>query len=257
MFSEDDLSRDDFLDGKLRIWQPRQGYRAATDPVLLAASVDHGVGKSILDMGCGVGTALLCVGVRLPDAELVGVELQTDYAELAIRNVAENNMSAQICSADIAHLPLNVRERTFDEVITNPPFFEPERATASDDKSRDVAHRETHVRLEQWIRIALRRVAPKGYFTVIHRAERLGVILSALQGSTGDICVKPLVARQGRDAGRVIVRARKGAAGPLRLLSPLIMHEGPVHREDGDDFSREARGILRQMQPLSLKRIDH
>ena len=32
------LSRDALLYGRLHLWQPTDGYRAATDPVLLAAA---------------------------------------------------------------------------------------------------------------------------------------------------------------------------------------------------------------------------
>ncbi|WP_370553443.1 hypothetical protein [Falsirhodobacter sp. alg1] len=39
MFDESHLTEDGFLDGRLRILQPRDGYRAATDPVFLAAAV--------------------------------------------------------------------------------------------------------------------------------------------------------------------------------------------------------------------------
>jgi tRNA1Val (adenine37-N6)-methyltransferase len=50
----DDLTRDAFLCGKLHLWQPRTGFRAATDPVLLAAACPAQPGDSVLDLGTGV-----------------------------------------------------------------------------------------------------------------------------------------------------------------------------------------------------------
>ena len=38
-FAPDDLTRDKFVDGRLMLAQPVTGYRAATDPVFLAATV--------------------------------------------------------------------------------------------------------------------------------------------------------------------------------------------------------------------------
>ena len=38
IFPEDALTDDKFLMGRLRLLQPAKGYRAATDPVLLAAA---------------------------------------------------------------------------------------------------------------------------------------------------------------------------------------------------------------------------
>jgi tRNA1Val (adenine37-N6)-methyltransferase len=73
----EDLTHDAFLCGKLHLWQPRRGYRAATDPVLLAAACPAQPGQSVLDMGCGVGAAALCLGARVPDLRLYGLELQS------------------------------------------------------------------------------------------------------------------------------------------------------------------------------------
>ena len=37
-FSEEALTRDAFLGGRIRLWQPKAGYRAAIDPVLNRAA---------------------------------------------------------------------------------------------------------------------------------------------------------------------------------------------------------------------------
>ena len=64
-FSEQDTTNDGFLGGQLTIRQPRNGYRAATDPVFLAASVPAQHGQSVLELGCGVGVASLCLAVAV------------------------------------------------------------------------------------------------------------------------------------------------------------------------------------------------
>ena len=51
-------THDLFLNGQLKITQPSDGYRAATDPVFLAASISAENGQSILDIGSGVGTTI-------------------------------------------------------------------------------------------------------------------------------------------------------------------------------------------------------
>ena len=54
-FADSDLTDDKFLMGRLRLLQPARGYRAATDPVLLAAACPAEGGQSVLDLGCGDG----------------------------------------------------------------------------------------------------------------------------------------------------------------------------------------------------------
>ena len=86
MFDDGELSTDAFLGGRLSIMQPIRGYRAAADPVLLAAAVPARAGDAVLELGCGAGVASLCLGQRVPGLIQFGLELQPAYAALARRN---------------------------------------------------------------------------------------------------------------------------------------------------------------------------
>lgn len=242
-YSDADLSRDVFLGGRMAIWQPLRGYRAATDPILLAASVVARPGQAVLELGCGAGVALLALGLRVPGLRLTGLERQADYAALARRNAAENGLSADILTGDLAKMPQALRTQSFDQVLANPPYYPP-RAPAARDPGRAAALRE-ETPLADWVDAGLKRLKGGGRLTMIHLAERLPGILSALDGRAGAVTVRPLGAREGRAAGRVLVQARKGARGPFRLLAPLVLHEGAAHLADGDDFSGAAQAILR------------
>lgn len=242
-FDSADLTCDGFLGGALRVWQPRRGYRAAMDPVLLAASVPALPGQSVLELGCGAGVASLCLGHRVPGVQQVGVELQPVYADLARRNAAENGIRLEVVVADLARLPADLRARSFDHVIANPPYFPPAGGTAATDSGRETAQREA-TPLAIWIDTGLRRLAPEGLLTVIQSADRLGDILGAI-GSRGAITILPIAGRVGRDAGRVIVQARKGSRAALRLCAPLVLHEGAAHAGDRDSHGAEAAAILR------------
>ena len=251
-FTQDQLTQDDFLGGLIRVWQPKVGYRAATDPVFLAAAVSAKSGQKVLELGCGAGTALLCLCCRVEGLDAYGLEIQTKYADLARRNAAENGLGYLVSTGDILDIPDPIRTNVFDHVFTNPPFYNASASSAPKDEGRDVAHRIGDALLADWVTIGLRRLKPKGYFTIIHRAERLADILSALHGKAGDIRILPLSERLGRSAGRVIVRARKGSAGPLELLAPMILHEGEAHSKDEDSFRPSVRNILRTAQPIVM-----
>ncbi len=246
----EDVVEDGFLDGRVRLRQPRKGYRAATDPVLLAASVSARAGQSVLDLGCGAGTAALCLAARVPGLDLQGLEIQESYASLARENATLNGVALAVHTGDLRAMPAALKTQTFDGVMLNPPWHEPANR-GSPDLARDRANR-LDIPLGDWIGAALSRLRPGGWIHVIQRAEALPEILTALDVPAGQIAVLPLASRIGRPAKRVIVKARKGAKGPFRLMPALVMHEGPAHLADEDDFTDQARAILRDGAPLEF-----
>ena len=244
-----DVTQDKFLGGRIVIAQPKDGYRAATDPVFLAACVNAKSGERILDVGCGVGVASLCLLARVPDVLVTGLELQESYANLARDNAQRNGLSLEIVAGDLSKLPAGISGESFDQIITNPPYFKSASGTAPRNAQKAQANIET-LDLMTWIDICLRRLRPTGIITIIHLAERLDEILEALNKKCGDISVLPLSSREGQPANRVIVRAKKSSKAPLRLMAPFVVHAGDAHGKDGKNFSERAQKILEERAPL-------
>lgn len=247
-FTEDDLTCDAFLGGKLHLWQPRRGrgYRAGVDPVLLAASIEAKAGQSVLELGCGAGAAVLCLGARVPGLTLTGCELQPAYAELAQRN---GGAALEVVEADLTEMPLHLRQRQFDHVLANPPYFDRGASVQSRDPGRETALGEA-TPLRQWVRTAARRLKPKGQAHFIHRAERLPEILAALPHEMGSVEVLPLASRAGRMPELILLRARKNGRGAFRLYHSFVMHRGARHEGDGDSYVPEIEAVLRRGAPL-------
>lgn len=243
-FTEDELSRNAFLGGRVQLWQPHKGYRAGVDPVLLAAAVPARAGEAVLELGCGAGQALLCLAARVSGLSLAGIELQAAYAELARRNAAANRQEMEVFEADLAALPEALKQRQFQHVIANPPYYKAGAHSQARDAGRQVALGE-QTPLADWITAAARRLAPKGYLHMIQRADRLPDMLTACGGVLGSVEVLPLAPRAGRAAELVILRARKGGRADFRLHAPLILHEGDRHERDGESYTPQVRAVLR------------
>jgi tRNA1(Val) A37 N6-methylase TrmN6 len=245
MSNFDDLTEDAFLGGKVQLLQPKIGYRAGVDPVFLAASVNASAGQSVLDLGCGVGAAALCLGARVSGVKLTGVERQSEYAELARRNGLET-----VC-ADLSDLPDVIRQKQFDHVIANPPYFDRNSSVAARDLGREGALGED-TPLLVWMKVAAKRLKPRGYVHFIHRIERLPDLMAAVPSDLGSVQVLPLAPRVGRKAELVILRARKDGRAAFELFSPRILHRGERHERDGDSYMPEIKAVLRDGAALKF-----
>lgn len=243
-FAPDELTRDAFVGGRLQLLQPRTGYRAGIDPVLLAAAVPAVSGQSVLDLGCGAGAAGLCLAARVPGLALTGIELQPDYADLARRNAAENDVASEVICADLTALPEAVRGSSYNHVIANPPYYRDGAHSPARDMGRRAALGE-ETPLRDWIEVAARRLAPKGYLHVIQRSDRLVDLLAACSGRLGSLEVLPLAARQARAPDLVILRARKSGRAAFILHAPVILHKGAAHDKDGESYTPEIANVLR------------
>jgi len=236
-----EVTRDTLLGGRIAFQQPANGYRAAIDPVLLAAAVPDRVQGQVADLGCGAGAAMLCLAARLPHVRIVGVEREPGLAALARQNIAANGFHSRITvvEADVSQLPRTLEPGIFDAVISNPPYLEPDRANRTTSRDKLIATVEGTADLPTWIDAGLRLLRPRGVIVMIQRADRLADLLAALGGRAGEIVVYPLWPKAGMPAKRIIVRARKGLKSPLVVAPGLVLHP-----PDGT-YTAAAEAVLR------------
>jgi len=244
------ITENALLGGRVSFRQPLAGYRAAIDPVLLAAAVPARDGQAVLDAGCGAGAAGLCLAVRVAGVNVRGLELQRDLADLAVANAEANGLSDRVetLAGDLLAPPAELQAGGFDHVMANPPYEMPGTGNVSPHAGKAVASVEGAARLSDWVGFCLRMVRRKGTVTFIHRADRLDDLLAAMGGGLGDLAVFPLWPGGGeaKPAKRVLVRGRKGVSSPLRLLPGLVLHA------DGGGFTGEADAVLRDAGALAF-----
>ncbi len=238
---------DNFLGGRIKLIQPIDGYRAGIDPIFLAASIHPKPGEKILDVGSGVGGSSIFLAVRCPHAKITGLEVQQDLVKLSLMNVEANQLQDRVdmINGDLLSPPPFLKPHSFDQVMTNPPYYECNRTQSSPVPGKAQANTET-VGLGKWIKFCLKMLKPKGVFTMIHRAERLSEILNHLGTRVGDIVIYPLWPGLGKPARRVLIQARKNIRGELRLNPGIILHGGT------EKYTPEAEAILRHAQAIVL-----
>jgi tRNA1(Val) A37 N6-methylase TrmN6 len=241
-------TEDRLMDGRVRLRQPVAGYRVAIDPVRPAAAIPAKAGETVCDIGCGSGAASLCLATRVPGCRIAGIDVDRALVRLAGDNIALNGLSdrVMIMVGDLLHPPQRLETDSFDHVMANPPYLEAGAATPPADAGKASAQIEGEADLAAWIRFALGMARARGTITLIHRADRLDRVLSQLSGRAGEIVVFPLWAGAGKDARRILVRARKGVASPARLCAGLVLHEA-----DGR-YTEAANAVLRQGAALPI-----
>jgi tRNA1(Val) A37 N6-methylase TrmN6 len=241
-----EITEDTLLGGRVRLRQPAEGYRAAIDPVFLAAAVPAQPGQMVLDVGIGVGAAALCLAARVPGCRIFGIEVQPALAALARENVQINGFAGQVdvLTGTLAAPPPRLAPGSFHHVMSNPPFQAEGSGSASPDPSKHTANAETDIPLDQWLRFCVNMLRPKGVLTLVHRTDRIDELLYALRGRVGEITLLPLWPKAGRPAKRILLRARKGINAPLELQPGMILHEA-----DGN-YTVEAKSVLWAGAPI-------
>ena len=184
----------------------------------------------------------------MPATRVTGLEIQAELVRLAGENGRENGWGARFLplAGDVARPPPRLAPGSFHHLLCNPPQLAAERARPALDPGRDLANREGAARLGDWVATALAMVRPKGTVTFLHRADRLDDLLAAFSGRAGGLVVFPLWPGLGKPAKRVILRARKDTATPLRLAPGLVLHQA-----DGS-FTPAAETVLREGKGLKI-----
>ena len=233
-----DESEDALLNGRLRLRQARDGYRAGMDAALLAAACDAGPGARVLEAGCGAGAVLLAAAVRRPEARFVGIEREPAALALAVRNITLNGLETRV-SAGAGDVGAPTKLAGFDQALANPPFFDNERTLRGPAPAKRGAWI-AEQGLDAWTGFLIGALREGGSVVIIHRADRLGDLLALLTPKTGSVQVRPVHPFADAPASRVLVRAVKAGRAPLRLLPPLVLHP-----RDGAKHTPEAEAILR------------
>jgi len=215
----------------LKIIQPRNGYRFSLDPLLLCDFAAIQPGENAVDLGAGCGIIPLILARTAQESRLVGVESQTEMAELAERNVALNGLSERV---DIRHADiLEVRKlfpsSSFDLVVANPPYRKKGTGRVSPKPGRDLARHESTASLGDFLAAAKNLVKLTGRICFIYHPSRLGEFLTEANAlKLSPVRLRMVHGNSAAEARIFLVELVKGRKCDLAVLPPLF-----VFKENG------------------------
>lgn len=200
-----------------RVHMHRGFYNPTSDAVWLAAFAPT-TGKTVLDVGIGSGGVSLCMLAHNPNMKVTGIDISDEMLSAAQQNAELNNRDIELINTDITTWRT---DRTFDIVVTNPPYF---RGTPA----KHNAHHNAD--LNTWIKKCVARTKPNGYCCVITDASTIDTVISVMSQKCGDINIFPLFGARDT-AERVLLRGRVGSRGGAIMHRGLSMNWDPVLRD--------------------------
>jgi tRNA1Val (adenine37-N6)-methyltransferase len=218
------------LSGGLIIRQPERGYRFSIDSVILAGFAVPLCRGAVLDLGTGCGVLLLLLSRLAPDMLTgTGVDFQEDLLDYARRNFRDNCPDGRLFAVpgDIRGEIPGIEPRSFDLVLSNPPYGRAGHGRRNPDPGKESARHEVTCALPDLFAAASRYLSAAGRFAFILPYPRLPEIepCAAMEGLRVEL-LRVVHPREGAPPSRGLCSVVRGGSGTPRLFPPLFLHEG-------------------------------
>jgi len=215
----------------------RKGYKIIQDPnrfcfgmdaVLLSAFANVRKKERVLDIGTGTGIIPILMEARYGGDYYVGIEIQEDVADMAIRSVKYNNLEDRIVidNADVKDALKLYGSGFFDVITTNPPYMTVDKGIVNPNDTKALSRHELSVKLEDIVSISSKLLKNKGRFYMIHRPARLVEIMNVMRKYNLEIkrirMVHPYI---DKEANMVLIEAMHDGKPFLKVENPLIVYE--------------------------------
>ena len=175
---------DDLELNGLKIIQNKDGFCFGIDSVLLSDFAKNIKNNSnVIDLGTGTGIINILLSAKTKNCNFTGIEIQKDVANLAKKNIKLNNLEdkIEIINSNILDLKNIFDRKSFDVVVTNPPYKKMGTGVINSEDSKIIARHETKAALKDFIHIASYLLKDFGEFYMVHRPDRLVDIFSVMR----------------------------------------------------------------------------
>lgn len=240
-----DVTEDALLGGQLRLRQPRLGPRVSVDSLLLAAfAAECDRGRSVVDLGAGVGAVALALSHFAPGARLELVERDDTLATLAEENLSLAHADGHVHRVDLEQhgLPEALRGKA-DLVVSNPPYFEPgttREPSQPRQRAADVGS------LSPFLRAAAAALGSRGRAAFVYPARSLPLLLARAESAGLAAKRLRLVHSTAQSPARLaLIELRPGKSGGLSIEPPLVEWCEPGKRSSELGALTEGRAVGR------------
>jgi tRNA1Val (adenine37-N6)-methyltransferase len=199
----------------------------------------------VLDLGCGIGSVLLLLAWRFPEARVEGVEAQAVSIDLARRSIAWNGVEDRcaVHHGDLRDAPLLDRLGRFDLVTGTPPYLMVGRGLESGRPQKGPCNFEHRGGIEAYCAAAARTLADDGTFVACEQASQDDRVQAAARDAGLHVVRSmPVVPRAGK-APLFAVHVMRRGAGPTDVHAPLVVRDAGGARTPAFGALRAAMGL--------------
>jgi len=222
-----DETLDTLFQGRLKILQPRKGYRFSLDSVLLAGLTQARRRDRVVDLGTGCGVVPLLLAFRGAAGHLTGVEIHPPLAALARRNVMLNGFSrlVEILEADLKLIQRDQIPGPVSLVVSNPPYREIASGRLNPNREKAFARHELLADLGAVVKAAARLLPTKGRLALIYPARRLSRLFREVtEAGFTPKCLTLIHGSLDSPAKLVHLEAIRGGGEELRINKPFAVY---------------------------------
>ena len=204
-------------------------FNFSLDSVLLPnfATINTNV-KNILDIGCGNAPIPLILSTKT-NANIIGVEIQKEVYELALKSVRINNLESRIkiINGDINEIYDSFETETFDIITCNPPFFKvSDGSNFNDSDYKTLARHEIKLNLDQIFKISKKLLKNNGNIVMVHRPERLvDIITSMKKYNIEPKKIQFVYPKKDKDANILLIEGKKNGRPGIKIEPPIYTHD--------------------------------
>ena len=219
---------DELFCGRLKILQKTFGYRFSIDALLLANFCRLQEGERVLDLGTGSAVIPLLLVRRWEGVQLVGIDIQEEFVDMARRSIALNGLSdrIEIRLGDVGDIRAHFEERSFAAVILNPPYRRLDSGRINRDNQKALARHELRGALADFLAAAVYVLKKGGRCYVIYPARRAVELLFRMRKHRLEPKRLRVVHSRADSEGQfVLAEGIKEGGEELAVLPPLFIYE--------------------------------
>lgn len=224
-------------------------FRIGMDSVLLAHYACSAHLKKIqraVDLGCGAGIISVLLALNYPGLHIDGIEIQAPAASLAAENARLSDISGRlnIIEGDLRDHRRLFAAGAYDLVVSNPPYYTSESGKSPLNNEAAAARSEQRCTLADVCRAAGYLTRFSGAFFLVHKPERLAIVIKTLQEHGFEPKRLRFVQFSiSSPPNLMLIESKRGGKPTLRVEAPLILTDanGSETDEIKSIYHRNAR----------------